>query len=85
MRGILSSTPSLGSIRLLLGSKLLLLVQAWLVVRFERMAHGMLLVLVAVIALVGTLSLVFAIIGEPEEAAEDHRRPWRHKGGRAHP
>lgn len=82
MRGILSSTPSLGSIRLLIGSKVLLLVQAGLVLRCERMLRGALPFVVGTIAIIGIVSLIFAIVGEPDEAAEDHRRAWRRTAGR---
>ncbi len=77
MRGILSSAPSLGSIRLVLGGKLLLLVQAWLVLRADYLLCGMLTFVVGAIAVIAIACLVGAVIGEPDERAEDHRRPWR--------
>ena len=83
MRGILSSTPSLGSIRLLIGGKVLLLVQAWLVFQFERMVHGTMLFVVGAIAVIGLVLLLLAIIGEPEAHADDHRRAWRRPSGRS--
>jgi hypothetical protein len=82
MRGILSSAPPLGSIRLLLGGKILLLIQAWLVVLAEHLFHGVLTFVVGVVAVIGLIALIFAIIGEPEEAADDHKRAWRRVGGR---
>lgn len=83
MNGILSSTPSLGSIRLLLGSKLLLLIQSWLLLRCDRLLHGMVWFIVAAIAVIAVLCLLGAIIGEPAEAAEDHRRAWRGTSGKS--
>jgi len=85
MRGILSSTPSLGSIRLLLGSKLLLLIQAWIVLRSGQLLDGMLWFVVGAIVVIAILCLVGAVIGEPDDSADDHNRPWRRRAeGRHH-
>jgi hypothetical protein len=85
MRGIFSSAPSPGSIRLLLGSKLLLLIQAWLVLCSDRLLHGMLWFVVGAIVVIAILCLVGAVLGEPQDSAEDHHRPWRRRAeGRHH-
>jgi hypothetical protein len=85
MNGIFSATPSLGSIRLLVGSKMLLLVQAWLVLRCERLTGGMMPVIVGLTAVVGVVALVGAIIGEPKETPGTHRHAQRRTAGRSWP
>ena len=82
MNGILSSAPSLGSIRLLLGSKLLLLVQSWLLLHCDGLLQGMLRFIVAAIVLIAVLCLLAAIIGESSQSAEEHRSAWHPAGGK---
>lgn len=85
MKGIFSSAPSLGSIRLLLGSKVLLLIQAWIVLYSTRLLQGAAWFVVGGIAVIAVLCLIGAIIGETEECAEAHRRPWQRRAeGRDH-
>ncbi|BAI99062.1 hypothetical protein Sj15T_10610 [Sphingobium sp. TA15] len=78
MRGILSGSPAPSAIRLLVGSHLLLLIQAGLVLNSRQPLDRMLAALVLMLAIVGLAALIAAIIGEPREQHCDPRRRYRH-------
>jgi hypothetical protein len=78
VRGILSASPAPSAIRLLVGSQLLLLIQAGLVLNSPQPLDTMLLAIVLMLAIVGASALIAAIIGEPREQAGDLRRRYRH-------
>jgi len=85
MRGILSSAPSLGSVRLLLGGKLLLLVQSWLVLSANIVLQRTAWFVAGAIVVIAILCLIGAVIGEPAKAAVDHERAWQRSAkGRDH-
>jgi hypothetical protein len=78
MRGILSDAPAPSAIRLLVGSQLLLLIQAGLVLDSRSTLEPMLCVLVLLVAIIAFSALVAAIAGEPREAVPYSRRRLRH-------
>lgn len=78
MRGIFSGTPAPSAIRLLVGSHLLLLIQAGLVLNSRQPLDTMLATLVLMLAVVGLAALIAAIVGEPRERPVDPRRRYRH-------
>lgn len=73
MNGIMSSSPAASGIRLLVGSHLLLLVQAGLVLRSAAPLGPMLTAITVLTAIAAFAALVTAIVGEPRERS-DHRR-----------
>lgn len=77
MRGILSTSPAPSAIRLLVGSHLLLLIQAWLVLRSRPPLDAMLAALVLMLAIVGAAGLIAAIVGEPREQPRGAQRRYR--------
>lgn len=78
MRGILSDAPAPSAIRLLVGSQLLLLIQAGLVLNSRSALEPTLWVLVILVAIIAFSALVAAIVGEPREAGPHSRRRLRH-------
>lgn len=78
MRGILSEAPAPSAIRLLMGSQLLLLIQAGLVLNSRPPLAAPLSALVLILAIIGFSALVAAIIGEPRETEPYSRRRLRH-------
>ncbi|WIW89553.1 hypothetical protein K3M67_06235 [Sphingobium sp. V4] len=78
MRGILSASPAPSAIRLLVGSHLLLLIQAGLVLRSRQPLDTMLAALVFMLAIIGAAALIAAIIGEPRERIGNPHRRYRH-------
>jgi len=88
MRGIFSAAPGQTAIRLLVGTHLLLLVQAYLVLNAAGHLDGVLRVLVAGIALIGASAFVAAVHGGPDREAQpwharQARRRRRYQGGHA--
>lgn len=67
MRGIFSSAPAPSAIRLLVGSQMLLLVQAGLVLSGRSALHGPAATLLLVTMLVSFAALIAAIRGEPAD------------------
>lgn len=65
MRGIFSSAPA--PIRLLVGSQILLLVQAFLLLRSAQVLDAMPRAIVLVTALAALAALIAAIRGEPDD------------------
>lgn len=78
MKGILSATPAPSGIRLLVGSQLLFLVQAGLVLRSQSPLDVMLHAIVLLVATTGLAALITAVAGEPREPVADPRRRYRH-------
>lgn len=77
MNGIFSATPAPGPIRLLIGSQGLALVQSCIAWQLPT-APGMLRILGALIAIIGTAALISATIGEARENPTPH---WRCRHG----
>jgi len=73
MNGIMSSAPAPSGIRLLVGSHLLLLVQAGLVLRSAAPLGSMLTAIIVLIAVGAFAALVTAIIGEPRPVKSGSR------------
>jgi hypothetical protein len=76
MRGILSTNPAPSTARLLVGSHLLLLVQAGLVLSSQAPRDTILLVLIAGVTAIAAMALVAAIVGEQSVS------PTTPRGGR---
>ena len=67
MRGIFSSAPAPSVVRLLVGSQMLLLVQAGLVLSGRSALHGPTSTLLLLSIVVSLAALIAAILGEPAE------------------
>lgn len=78
MRGILSSAPAPSAIRLLVGSQVLLLIQAVLVLRSLPNLASMFGILLLLLAIVGIAALISAVIGEARAPMPDTRRRAPH-------
>ncbi|SER14047.1 hypothetical protein [Sphingobium sp. YR768] len=78
MNGIFSSTPAPGSIRLLVGSQGLLLVQCSISWQLPDVP-GLFRALVVLTAIVATAALITSIIGEDRDSREPY---WRRRHGR---
>lgn len=78
MRVILSDAPAPSAIRLLVGSQLLLLIQAGLVLNSRFAVEPTLCALVVIIAIIGLSALLNAIAGEPRDPTPYSRRRLRH-------
>lgn len=74
MRGIMSSAPAPSAIRLLVGTHLLLLVQALLVIRSAPAPDGMLRAIIIVTSLLAITALIAAVRGE---SGPDDAQWWR--------
>lgn len=79
MRGIFSSAPAPSAIRLLVGSQMLLLVQAGLVFGGRSSLHGPAATLLLLTIVVSLAALIAAILGEPADAPRP-RAESRHDG-----
>jgi hypothetical protein len=75
MTGLLSSAPGAASIRLLVGSQLLLIVQAGLVVRAKGAVSDMLWAISLAALLMGLACLASAVRGERPNASLPAGRP----------
>jgi hypothetical protein len=79
MNGLLSPTPGATAVRLLLGSQLLLIVQAALIVRAASAVSDALWAISLAAMLMGLACLVSAVRGE---RPDPQRRVWRTSDGR---
>lgn len=76
MRGALSDAPAPSCVRLLVGSQLLFLVEAWLMLQGQPGIGAGLAGLVILVSAVGIASLLAAIMGEPAgRSGPGRRRP----------
>ena len=76
MRGAFSNTPAPSCVRLLVGSQLLFLVEAWLILQSRPGIGAGLTGLVILVSAIGIASLLAAVMGEPAGgAAPGWRRP----------
>lgn len=80
MRGAFSHSPAPSCVRLLMGSQILFLVEAWLVLQGNPGISAGLNVLIIIVSSIGMASLVAAIMGEPARSAGVSR--WRLPHGR---
>ena len=78
MNGIFSQAPCPSSIRLLVGTHLLLLVQAGLVLWSAPVA-GVMQALVLLVFIIGLSAFICAVRGD---SGEDRRDGWRRRHGR---
>ena len=78
MRGALSNTPAPSCVRLLVGSQLLFLVEAWLMLQSRAGIGAGLTGLVILVSAVGIASLLAAIMGEPAGSAAPGWRRLSH-------
>lgn len=79
MRGILSTAPGPSAIRLLVGTHLLLLIQAGLVLWSAHELEPVLRALVALVLVVAMSALCAAIHGLSDQSRKDW---WRRRHGR---
>lgn len=78
MNGIFSNAPCSSSIRLLVGTHMLLLVQAGLVL-WSAPVPGEMQALVLLVFVIGLSAFICAVRGD---SGEDHRDWWRRRRGR---
>ncbi|MCP5400521.1 MAG: hypothetical protein H6921_14985 [Sphingomonas sp.] len=78
MKGAFSNSPAPSCVRLLVGSQLLFLVVAWLVLASRSGIGAGLAGLVILVSAIGIASLLAAIMGEPAVSAGPGRRRLGH-------
>lgn len=79
MNGLLSRAPAPSSIRLLIGSQMLLLIQAGLVLASRPPVQPALGILVVTVSIIAAAALIAAIAGESGSASPYPRRSCRHE------
>lgn len=78
MKGAFSNSPAPSCVRLLVGSQLLFLVEAWLLLQSGSRIGAGLTGLIMLVSAIGIASLLAAIMGEPTGCDGLRQRRLRH-------